>query len=174
MRFAIAAAVAGLGLVASAQAVTFFSGDTTGEPVFNRPLSLTVLSGVGTAVPYEVTPMFVNTTGSYSVTTDTSGASAYDGYLLLYAGAFDPADPLDSLIAFNDDAGGFTLSSVTTSLDVGTQYFIVQTGFGNTDFGTYTGEIDGVGVASIGLVPEPASLAAVGLAGLGLVRRRRA
>ena len=47
------------------------NGDTTGGPTFNRPIdngnsAPNSLSGVGTAVRYEITAFHVNTSGSYS------------------------------------------------------------------------------------------------------------
>ncbi|MBS1721726.1 MAG: PEP-CTERM sorting domain-containing protein [Armatimonadetes bacterium] len=44
-------------------ATAFWSGDTTGKPTFNRPVSYTSLSGVGTAVPYDVQAFFIAQNG---------------------------------------------------------------------------------------------------------------
>jgi len=60
---------------------------------------------------------------------------------------------------------------------VGTTYIAVVTGFGNTDAGAHTLRISGQGTAFVPgvVVPEPGTYAmlAVGLVGLGIMRRRR-
>ena len=170
-----------------------FAGDTTGDPTFNRPVSLTSLSSTGTAVPYEVIPFHVTVPGDY-VFTSISGNTApenYDGYLLLYSNGFDAGDPLSNLLAGDDDFdpdGGGPLTSTGGSristtggnsfgtpgaLSSGVQYYLVQTGFNNTDFGAYTGLAEGPGAITFGFVPEPGSLSLLALGGLALLRRRR-
>ena len=174
------AAAVTLGLAASAGAQVF-AGDTTGEPTFNRPVSPTGLSGVGTAVPYEVFNVEVDTTGDYVVTMTQIDAD-FDTYLLVYSD-FDPNSPLDNLLAGDDDLVFGVSSQVGTgsgygpgddplTLVVGQDYDVVATGFNNLDFGAYSLTFTGPGVVSI--VPEPAALSVAGLAGLALVRRRRA
>ncbi len=132
---------------ASAQIVFTFSGDTTGDPTWNRPADTgdgtsgsCSLSGIGTAVPYETENFTVAADGEYAVETNYDG---YDGYLLLYAGSFNPADQCQNLIALSDDFNGFGSSRIeSVELTAATNYVAVVTGFGNDDSGAYTGFVE--------------------------------
>lgn len=175
-----------------------FGGNTTGSPTFNRPLSYTGTSGVGTAVPYDVVPFYVTVTGAYTMEL-ASFTSGYDPYALAYS-SFSAATPLVGLLDGDDDyAGLLPILGVTTGaldgsyiapgqtsnfsggtgllLTANTQYYAVVTGFDNGDFGVYEGAIGGgPGDAIGGIVPEPSSIAlgAFGLAAAvayGLRRR---
>lgn len=179
-----------------------WTGDTTGGATFNRPLSFTALSLGASAVRYDVQAFFVSVSGEYIFEADYRNASggSFDGYALVYSGSFDPSSPLSGLIAGDDDySGAFSvLPGGTTgglqgsrialgegtnfggagtglNLTVGTQYFAVITGFGNTNFGTYTAGVGGgQGAVSLGIVPAPSAMALLGLGGLVATRRRRA
>ena len=155
--------------VSSAHAI-IINGDTTGEPTWNRPIQGgPTLSGVGTAVPYEVTAFSVDTSGSYLLEIITA-TSSWDTYLHLYT-SFDPLDQLTGLIDGNDDGGIGFLSSLTSSLTSGTNYYAVVSGFSNSSFGSYSLEITGPGNVS---VPTPTTLALMflGVIGLGYSRRK--
>lgn len=187
----VLAALAAAASSASA-GVAFFNGDTTGQPTWNRPTSLSSLSGVGTATPYQVTPFFVSAAGTYSFEVDGRGHT--DTYALAYS-SFSAGSPLVGLLNGDDDYSGplpnlggtgqgfassYIASGETSNFAAGglnlaanTQYYAVVTGFGNTDFGAYAAAIAGPGNVTIGLVPAPASLALVGLGGLVAGRRRR-
>jgi hypothetical protein len=148
------------------------AGNTIGGPTWRRPNTTGGLSNNGTAVPYELVPFTVDTTGPYVITTDTTGNSpAYDGYLALYMDAFSPTEQLTNIVALNDDLTGFetTKSQVSVALTAGTQYFLVQTGFANSDDGAWTATFAGPGLATI---PEPIGLASLGLLAL-LTKRQR-
>ena len=85
---------------------TTYSGDTTGDPTWNRTVALSgSLSGIGTAVSYETQMFCVSLSGNYTITSDYDGNAAYDGYLHLYEISFDPLDPCTNLLA----DGGRTL-----------------------------------------------------------------
>ncbi|MFI4916351.1 MAG: PEP-CTERM sorting domain-containing protein [Phycisphaerales bacterium JB060] len=157
-----------------------FLGDTTGGPTFNRPDSLSSLSGFATDVAWEATQIGVSADGDYSVLSDqTNFGLLWDGYLLVYENGFDAANPLDNLIALNDDYFGTGLPGTgvgysgldAVNLSSSSTYFIVQTGFGNGDAGPYQVSISGPG--DIRIIPAPASLALLGLGGLAAARRRR-
>lgn len=160
-----------------------FTGDTTGDPTWNRPLTTTTLSGVGTDVPYEAVGFTVDVSGEYTLDLASFDLNLYDPFLVLYADAFDASAPLDNILATDDDSGPVGANSqIIFSLLAGTSYFAVATGFANDDFGAYTLTIDGPGTASNlptgpGVVPEPATWAMM-LAGFGIVghamRRRKA
>lgn len=129
-----------------------------------------------------------------------------DQYALVYGpGGFNPSGtgPLNNLIAGDDDfSGAYTIlpgaSSANTQgsrialgessnfggagtgllLTANTQYYAVITGFGTSNFGSFTagiGDGPGGGTVTLGFVaiPEPNSLAILGLLGVGLVARRR-
>ncbi|QLE39968.1 hypothetical protein FD723_05490 [Nostoc sp. C052] len=175
------AAMPGLG-VAIALSVSFilpsqastisYSGDTTNAPTFNRPQTEgfeggtnppTSLSSNGTAVPYYSQPFFVDTTGSYNVV----GSQAFLGIQFLYQNSFNPITPLVNLLSGNDpfpDEGTSGFSGL--SLTANNQYFLVTTGFDNSNnsFGTFTNTITGPG--NITLVPEPSSMASTVVFGI--------
>jgi hypothetical protein len=166
----------------------------------NRPVSFTSLSGVGTAVAFDAQAFFVNVSGQYVFEADyrNSAGGSFDGYALVYSGAFDSSSALANLIAGDDDFGGAfsVLPGATTgaqgsrialgeasnfggagtglNLTAGVQYFAVITGFSNFGFGTYTAGIGGgQGPVNLGLVPAPSAMALLGLGGLVATRRRR-
>ena len=177
MKHALLATFALFAFAAPAAAETVVvTGDTTGAPTYNRPVSLFSLSGVGVDNPYEVTSFTVDTTGTYSLALNSD---VFDTFLSLYAGSFDPGDALTNLIALDDDSGPDFNSLLSFSLTAGTTYLAVATGFAPEDFGVYDLTIDGPGgitVGDSGGVPEPASWAmmigGMGLAG-GALRRRK-
>ncbi|MGI4879168.1 MAG: PEPxxWA-CTERM sorting domain-containing protein [Janthinobacterium lividum] len=144
------------------------SGNTAGGPTYNRPLGGTppaALSSVGDAVNYEVTGFSVSAGGTYSVI----ATAAYDNFLGLYAGSFDPTAPLTNALVYNDDFPKIGMSGFSSVLLAGTSYFAVATSFADGVSGAYSLEISGPGSVSIaGAVPEPASWALM-IAGFGMV-----
>ncbi len=158
-----------------------YSGDTTNLPTFNRPQTEgfeggtnppTSLSINGTAVPYYSQSFLVDTTGSYNI----AGSQAFLGIQFLYQNSFNPTTPLVNLLSGNDpfpDEGtsGFNGLSLTAN----SQYFLVTTGFDNSNnsFGTFTNII--IGPGNITLVPEPSSIASTvifGIFGSSLILKR--
>jgi hypothetical protein len=97
--------------------------------------------------PYSVATFSVNTTGSYTITSDWTGG--FDGYLFLYAAPFNLAsNPPTTFLAANDDNGGNVLQSrIVINLTAGQVYYLVHTGFGSADFGNYTTTFSGPGLA---------------------------
>jgi len=176
MKSTMLAGVTALAFLSSAASAEIFVGDTTGGPTWNRPFTMTDLSGVGTAVPYAVDGFTVSADGSY----DFLSTAGWDNFLLLYEVSFDPLDQFTNLLALNDDFAGIGTSGFSFALNTGTTYFAVTTGFSNVDFGAYTLEITGPGDVIPGdggpAVPEPTTWAMM-LAGMGAIgyamRRRR-
>jgi len=180
--------------VASANAANLlWTGDTTGQPVFNRPSSMTGLSGLGTAVRFQVQPFYVTASGSYTFEVLSAG---WDTYALGYGAGWNPAAALTGLLNGDDDysgafsvlpgsGGGLNASQIRTgqasnfapgglNLTANTQYYAVVTGFENTDFGSFEAGIGGgPGDVVAGAVPEPFSMVAMGAGLLALARRRR-
>ncbi len=166
-----------------AQAASFtYSGDTTGAPTFNRPAPpgfegvnnpITMLSSIGTAVPYVSQAFSVDTTGLYDVT----GTQNFDAIQFVYQTLFNPASPLANVISGDDpfpDTGNSGFNGL--ALIAGNQYFLVTTGFdnSNTSFGTFTNTITGPGVITTSeAVPEPLTVAGALLAGGGLLLKRK-
>ena len=162
--------------IASAQAATFtYSGDTTGAPTWNRPDQgnpPTTLSTLATATPYDVFSFTVDTSSSYIF----NSSSPYDNYGFLYQGSFNPATPLANVIIGNDDSAGDLDYRFTTNLTTGTNYFLVSTGFTNTDFGAFTTTIDGAGnVNTTGStsVPEPFTIVGTLVGGTAALRMKK-
>jgi hypothetical protein len=161
------------------------TGDTTGHPTYNRVIAGGEpygLSGVGTAVPYEVKPFSVATTGAYDFLVYGIDPEAWDTYLTVYTGSFNPNAATDNVVGANDDYPTIGISGLSDlALTAGTNYFAVISGYGNTDFGQYSLEIAGPGTITMGVaaaaVPEPATwvmmLGGVGMIGGALRLKRR-
>lgn len=177
------------GLVAQAAAVDVpIAGSlAVTDPVYNRTTSGAPpagLSAVGTAVSYDVFPFFVTANNTYLLETLSAAfttGTADDTFISVYRNTFNPAAALTNVVAADDDAGPGNLSTLSTALLAGTQYFLVVTSFANAQFGPYTGHLNSttaLGQVVLGAVPElPTSvlmLTPLVIGGLVAARRRRA
>ncbi len=176
---------------------------TTTDPTFNRPAQYQYANGFGQvfysapeltgAHPYyDVQPFTVATAGAYSMVS----ANEFESASALYAGNFDPNNPLANCVmarnqsgnvlrnkslnnlAYLDDAVGATM--LQTTLQPGVQYYFVTTAFnfpgiepdGGPFVGRYNNVITGAGAVTLGLIPEPAT-ALTSLGVLMAAKRRR-
>ncbi len=160
----------------STQAATLnFSGTTFGTG-FNRPTDIgDQLSAVGTSVPFFVETFTVSGAGLYNFGVVANDPSTFDTFAFLYLNVFNPSTPLVNYIAGNDDkfsnpdlGSGFN----SISLQDGGTYSFVVTGFGDTDYGAFSGSISGPGILTP--VPEPSAIAigVLGAAALALRARK--
>lgn len=163
-------------------AVLNYSNTTVGEPTWNRPIQNAsdppiALSSEGTDVPYHAFAFHVSISTTYDFLSTAVGE--WDNYLFLYQNSFNPAAPLANVIIASDDFPIVGVSGFNgVNLAAGTAYFLVTTGYFNTDAGEFDNSITGRGeifAGEPGVVPEPATwaLAGLGLAALGLLSRRR-
>ncbi|MET3730746.1 GEVED domain-containing protein [Moheibacter stercoris] len=122
-------------------------GDTTGGPIWDRPLQDgSGMSSVGQGVTYHVYgPFTVDTAGTYTI---SSAQTGWDGMIFVYQNAFDPENALVNYLTGNDDSGGVGNSQVTPTLAVGTEYFLITTGFDPLDYGPFTNTITGPGTVT--------------------------
>jgi hypothetical protein len=175
----------GLSQVAFAVDVPFSGALSATDPTFNRTLvgnPPTSLSGVGTAVSYDLLPFYVTLNDTYlaeTLSATLSPGTADDTFIAIYQTAFNPLSPLTNVVIADDDTGVGNLSLATKALTAGTQYYLVVTSFSNGAFGNYTGHLDsttGLGQVVLGAVPElPTSammLLSLGMAG-ALLRTRQ-
>jgi hypothetical protein len=146
---------------------------------------------------YDVQPFHVSTAGQYSMVT----ANEYESAAVLYRDNFDPLNPLQNVmraimqtgnvlrndtfndLVFNDDASGGTV--ITMDLLPGVQYYFVTTAYAfpgqASDGGPFVGRYSNLivpegpngGTVTLGVIPEPASLAGFIVIGFGLARRTR-
>ena len=143
-------------------------GTTVGGPIWARPTNLgtgasgscTVASGTaaGSAVRYVTRPFTVSTAGSYTITADyrANTAPTFDGWIDLYQGTFNPADPCLNHVAFDDDynfgsGSGLVGSQIAAQALTAGSYTLVITGYGNTAAGTFIGDV--VGPAVVNFTP---------------------
>lgn len=111
-----------------------YEGTTVGGPTFQRPEGSgpELLDG---EVAFDATTITIEDPGFY----DFLSVQDYDGYLHLYQGSFDPADPLGNLIIGNDDFGTFQ-SGFAVLMEPG-EYVVVTSAFEAGVEGNFTNTI---------------------------------
>lgn len=144
--------------------VATLSGNTTFGPTWRRPRSIDELSDIGTETHYDATPFSVDTTGVYLFEAVQPDGN-YDGVLIAYEDAFDPAHQLRNLAAYNDDGiGGIGTSEFSLLLQADRLYHLVNTGYQNDDSGEYLVDVYGPEGAVLTRIPEPATAVLIMLA----------
>lgn len=118
------------------------SGDTTGAPTWRRPFSLTGLSTIVSATPFNAIQIDITDAAAFVAEVTAAGVE-FDTFLHLYAGNFDPTDQFTNLVAFNDDVDGVTINAKIAGSAATGQHTVVISGFRNDDFGTYTITLNG-------------------------------
>jgi MYXO-CTERM domain-containing protein len=165
-------AIVALSLATTPALAQSFFGDTTGKPTYNRALEgFSGLSGVGTAVHYEVIAFTVTVTGSYSW--QNTAAGGWDNFTFIYQNNFNPAAALVNGVASDDDNPSIGLSGFSVALTAGTSYFYVVTGFGNNDQGAWRVDVASTSGGQVTFVPAPGATALLGMGVLIAARRRR-
>ncbi len=166
-----------------AQSAVWDGALTSADPVYNRTVEDgSGLSGVGTAVFYDVQPFFVLATGEYTMEVRARNAGE-DTFAFIYRDLFNPGAPTVNFVGGNDDWLDFTTSKIgggngsptTLILTSGVQYFAITTSFSNGDQFAYDNNVTPLfqgGEARLGIVPEPATMLALG-AGLAAIAARR-
>jgi hypothetical protein len=151
------------------------------DPTYNRTFEDgSGLSGVGTSVFYDVQLFWVTGTGAY--TFEMVGDNT-DTFAFIYT-TFNSANPLVGYVGGDDDWLDFQTSKIGEGegtpgnlvLTATTQYVAIATSFANGETFNYRNEIrplqGTVGDVKLGVVPEPATVLALG-AGLAAVAARR-
>ncbi len=127
-----------------------YDGTNAGGPTWDRPIGCgPAISGLG-PVRYHVELITVDTSGAY----DIGSVQDHDGYLHLYAEAFEPGPPHQTThcIAGNDDSpDGIGTSELRgVPLTAGSAYFLVTSGFSADQDGSFTNTLSGPGIITIG------------------------
>jgi hypothetical protein len=117
------------------------------DGTYNRVVGCGALSGVGTAVYYDLVEFTNSGAGSADVVAFTStqgdpSSCPFDTVVTVYS-AFDPSDPLTGCLVYDDDGGPGVCSQVSFQVPSGEMYTVVVTSFSNGTTGAYQVNFDG-------------------------------
>lgn len=132
------------------------------DSTYNRAVTCSSLSGVGTAVPFDTITITNNSAGvaSFVATSSLVGGGtcgdANDTFFTLYNGSFNPASALTNCLAVNDDIAGAgnRCSSLSFAVPVGETRIVVIAGFNNAASanGLFSYEIAFTGTTPVELI----------------------
>lgn len=117
---------------------------------WHRPTANMQEAATGAPTPYSVQSIYVAKSGLYQIDSDQPDSELpFNGYVFLYAGAFDPNQPLLNLIAGNE-AGpdGASLARIAGPLTAGAIYHVVTTS-DDTQPHAYNGSVSGPGAIHV-------------------------
>lgn len=156
------------------------AGDTTDKPVWRRAHNKTTIVSNNPpytgAHPFDVIPFFVSEAGDYFFR--SVGESGFETAFFAYKDSFDPTAQLKNIIGsgLTGDPSGENAAYMKLTLVPGVQYYMVETGYMNSDFGQYIltyRPVNASAFITVGMVPEPMLCGLLPLASLGLMRRAR-
>ncbi|MBD2387682.1 hypothetical protein [Cylindrospermum sp. FACHB-282] len=168
----------GSAMPSMAVTINFDTATTTGQtwnrPEFDGSNPPTSLSVFATATPYSFQGFSVDTSGLYNFLSTSISPSGWDNATFLYQNSFNSTTPLVNVLIGNDNLSNIIGQSGFNNvfLTAGTQYFFVNTGFTNNDFGTFTFSI--TSSDNVTEVPEPVSILGVligSIYGVGLCQK---
>ena len=122
-------------IVAFSGNLTAGSGASFNRPTANGTAAPTVLSG--TTVFYKTNTFNVTTEGDYRISDLATSASPWNNFLVIYSGAFDPANPLTNAILATDGPALGDAGVSLIHLPIG-PYTLVTTGSAVGNFGPYS------------------------------------
>ena len=158
--------------IAPVRAATLnYSGTNIGGPTFQSLVSFEPST-------YSVFEFTVDSTVTYNFSSTSIG---WQNALSLYQIAFDPN--LFTFATFKNSStqppntSGVSLSTFTSSLDAGTNYFLVTSGLRSTDVGNFSNSISGAGniltANPATTVPEPFTIVGTLIGGTVAIRTRK-
>lgn len=132
------------------------------DSTYNRAVSCSTLSGVGTAVPWD-TITITNNSGAVanlvvfsSLVGGAACSDANDTFFTLYNGTFNPAAALVNCLAVNDDIAGAAnrCSTLSFAIPAGESRIVVVAGFNNaaTANGLFPYQINFTGTTPVELL----------------------
>ena len=159
---------------------------TANDPTYQRAFADgSGLSSSGNGVHYKTYDFSVTATGAYTFEMAVRDSNTtWDTFMFVYSPALNSSNALLNYVAGNDDttaaltlltantyfSGSAGRSRMVVNLTAGQQYQFVATGFDPTEVGLYDMAIGG-GPGDV--VPEPATMAILGVAALAAARRRK-
>lgn len=150
--------------IVSPRDVQTYSASNVGGVSWDRPLFTGICCSLLGPVLLHQQTFTVSANDSCNI---SSVQNDWDGFLLLYSAGFDPANPTVNFLAANDDGvGGIGTSEINAvSLNAGTTYHVVTTGYNAGEEGDFTNTITCpsalVAIGGIGTPPQPSTFVPV-------------